>query len=342
MSMILDAMRRSKEGETRGSDVPTVDTVHFMPEPEPRFSRWQVFVLIAVLVALVGTSARLLSLFEGGSRAGSGAATHSTLTHPSPDARFLDGASAESLSQRPGAVQKAVDTARPSVDQSPSTARESVAAAQVDRSLQSTNPTLGAKPESGGQPLNAHPLGNAPVAPEPPRPNSLDASVTSVSATTPRKSGPKPEELESIYRAMQEEASDATPSESGGKSASTVEPQSGEGVLPSAQSESPPIDFADILAAAQNEFGVTPLVESTEPLLETLSQQVKDEIPSLIYSEHNYDPSGDSFVILNGKSLRERQRAGAFTVIDILPDSVVLRWRETQFRVRARNSWINM
>ena len=37
MSMILDAMRRSKEGETRGSDVPTVDTVHFMPEPEQRF-----------------------------------------------------------------------------------------------------------------------------------------------------------------------------------------------------------------------------------------------------------------------------------------------------------------
>jgi hypothetical protein len=141
---------------------------------------------------------------------------------------------------------------------------------------------------------------------------------------------------------MQKESSDVAPSEGGGNSASTVEQQSGEGASPSTQSESPPIDFADILAAAQNEFGVTPLVESTEPLLETLSQQVKDEIPSLIYSEHNYDPSGDSFVILNGKSLRERQRAGAFTVIDILPDSVVLRWRETQFRVRARNSWVNM
>jgi hypothetical protein len=342
MSMILDAMRRSKEGETKGSVVPTVDTVHFMPEPEPRFSQWQVLVLIAVLVALMGTSVRVLSLFEGGSRAESADATNSTLTHPSTDVRFLDGASAESLSQRPDPVQEAVDTARPSVDQSQSKARESVAAAQVDRSSKSTNSTLGAKPESGGQPLNARALGNAPVASEPPRPNLLDASVTSVSATTPRKSGPKTEEIESIYRAMQEEASDVGPSEGGGKSASTVEPQLGEGVSPSAQGESPPIDFADILAAAQNEFGVTPLVESTEPLLETLSQQVKDEIPSLIYSEHNYDPSGDSFVTLNGKSLRERQRAGAFTVIDILPDSVVLRWRETQFRVRARNSWINM
>ena len=64
MSIILDAMRRSKEGETRGSDVPTVDTVHFIPEPEPRFSLWQVLVFIAVLVALVGISVRVLSPFE--------------------------------------------------------------------------------------------------------------------------------------------------------------------------------------------------------------------------------------------------------------------------------------
>ena len=103
-----------------------------------------------------------------------------------------------------------------------------------------------------------------------------------------------------------------------------------------------PIDFADILAAAQEELGVRPLVESSEPLLETLSQQIKDDIPSLIYSEHRYDPAGSSSVTLNGKTAKERQRVGAFTVIEILPDSVILRWRETQFRVRARNSWVNM
>lgn len=342
MSMILDAMRRSKEGETRGSDVPTVDTVHFMPDPEPRFSRWQLLVLIAVIVALIGISVGVLSTLEGEPRAGSGTATNLTPTYTSTDTRTPSGAPAESLSQRPGAVQKPVDAARPSGDERPSKARESAAAAQVGRSLQSTNSTPGTKLESRGQALNGRALGNAAVASELPRPNLLDASGTRVSAAVPRKSVPKTEELESIYRAMQEEASDVTPPEGGGKSTSAVEQKPGEGASPSAQSESPPIDFADILAAAQNEFGVTPLVESTEPLLETLSQQVKDDIPSLIYSEHNYDPAGDSFVILNGKSLRERQRVGAFTVIDILPDSVVLRWRETQFRVPARNSWINM
>jgi hypothetical protein len=107
-------------------------------------------------------------------------------------------------------------------------------------------------------------------------------------------------------------------------------------------SDEPAIDFADILAQAQRELGVTPLVDSSEPLLETLSQQIKDQIPSLIYSEHNYAMSGASSVVLNGETLAERQRVGAFTVIEILPDSVILRWRETVFRVRARNSWINL
>jgi hypothetical protein len=102
------------------------------------------------------------------------------------------------------------------------------------------------------------------------------------------------------------------------------------------------VDFAEILAKAQSELGVSPLVDSTDPLLETLSQQIKDNIPSLIYSAHDFRPSGRSSVVLNGESAGERQKVGAFTVVEILPDSVILRWRETQFRVRARNSWINM
>ena len=106
--------------------------------------------------------------------------------------------------------------------------------------------------------------------------------------------------------------------------------------------DSTAVDFAEILAQAQKELGVQPLVESDEPLLETLSQQTKDQIPSLIYSEHKYSANGRSEVVLNGQSLTERQRVGPFTVVEILPDSVILRWRETQFRVRARNSWINM
>ena len=187
----------------------------------------------------------------------------------------------------------------------------------------------------------------------------------------PPKAPASADELKAIYQALNEEASQMADQEAGSPASRNREgslsvrngaagvderapnPLSGAGA-PSVrddntparatvqQNEAPPVDFADILAAARNELGVKPLVESSEPLLETLSQQIKDEIPSLIYSEHRYDPVGTSWVTLNGKVLKERQRVGAFTVIEILPDSAVLRWRETQFRVRARNSWINM
>ena len=53
VSMILEAMKRSKEGETKTSDVPTVDTVHYVPEPETRFSRWQVGGMLAGVVVII-------------------------------------------------------------------------------------------------------------------------------------------------------------------------------------------------------------------------------------------------------------------------------------------------
>ena len=53
MSMILEAMKRAKEGETKTSDVPTVDTVHYVSELEPRFSRWQVGSMLSGVVVLV-------------------------------------------------------------------------------------------------------------------------------------------------------------------------------------------------------------------------------------------------------------------------------------------------
>jgi hypothetical protein len=155
------------------------------------------------------------------------------------------------------------------------------------------------------------------------------------------------EKLSSLYAAMNKEAEAeidlATVSEAETATAPDLRDQVAEvSEVSESSDESAAVDFAEILARAQKELGVQPLVESDEPLLETLSQQVKDQIPSLIYSEHNYSANGRSEVVLNGKTLRERQRVGPFTVVEILPDSVILRWRETQFRVRARNSWINM
>ena len=166
--------------------------------------------------------------------------------------------------------------------------------------------------------------------------------------TQPAKnSGPNVEALSSLYAAMNEEAvatlDSPTASEAQSEAASDAVDQATEvSEASDGVEDGSAVDFAEILAQAQKELGVQPLVESSEPLLETLSQQTKDQIPSLIYSEHNYSANGLSEVVLNGQSLTERQRVGPFTVVEILPDSVILRWRETQFRVRARNSWINM
>ena len=340
MSMILEAMKRSKEGEARSSDVPTVDTVHYVPEPDPRFSQWQIAAFVGVVLIAVGV---LLYVFWS----------------PDPTSPLLAQTSEMSGTTVSGTREDSRGTLEPNAtpavaSSGTSSSRSSVAVppAMTEISVAQTN-----------------------VKPMPEKQSYSDSEGSASSNFARRMEPPKApasaDELKAIYQALNEEASQMADQEAGSPASRNREgslsvrngaagvderapnPLSGAGA-PSVrddntparatvqQNEAPPVDFADILAAARNELGVKPLVESSEPLLESLSQQIKDEIPSLIYSEHRYDPVGTSWVTLNGKVLKERQRVGAFTVIEILPDSVVLRWRETQFRVRARNSWINM
>ena len=340
MSMILEAMKRSKEGEARSSDVPTVDTVHYVPEPDPRFSQWQIAAFVGVVLIAVGV---LLYVFWS----------------PDPTSPLLAQTSEMSGTTVSGTREDSRGTLEPNAtpavaSSGTSSSRSSLAAppAMTEISVAQTN-----------------------VKPMPEKQSYSDSEGSASSNFARRMEPPKApasaDELKAIYQALNEEASQMADQEAGSPASRNREgslsvrngaagvderapnPLSGAGA-PSVrddntparatvqQNEAPPVDFADILAAARNELGVKPLVESSEPLLETLSQQIKDEIPSLIYSEHRYDPVGTSWVTLNGKVLKERQRVGAFTVIEILPDSAVLRWRETQFRVRARNSWINM
>jgi len=63
----------------------------------------------------------------------------------------------------------------------------------------------------------------------------------------------------------------------------------------------------------------------------------------LMYLQHDY--SGDSArstVIINGKTLRAGGSVGGLKVEEILPDSVVLEFKGTRFRLRALNSWVNL
>ena len=79
------------------------------------------------------------------------------------------------------------------------------------------------------------------------------------------------------------------------------------------------------------------------PFLATLSQQTKDSIPTLMYQRHDYSGSpGKSRVLINGKTLGSGASVGGVKVAEILPDSVVLEFKGTRFRLRALNSWVNL
>ena len=109
-----------------------------------------------------------------------------------------------------------------------------------------------------------------------------------------------------------------------------------------APSIAPPIDLVAAIERAAREVGEPNLVPHPTGLLENLSQQQKDEIPTIVYGEHVYAEGAAPSVELNGQRLRPGQRAGAITVEDILVDSVILRVNGVSFRLRALNTWVNL
>lgn len=76
--------------------------------------------------------------------------------------------------------------------------------------------------------------------------------------------------------------------------------------------------------------------------VKSLSFSAQQEIPTLMYSEHNYAKTSPARVVINGKSLREGATLdGNIRVIKILSDGVILEKNNMQFKMQALNSWIN-
>ena len=104
----------------------------------------------------------------------------------------------------------------------------------------------------------------------------------------------------------------------------------------------PSINLEAAIAAAANAVGERSLVPHGATMIENLSQQQKDDIPTLIYSAHDFQTNGSAVVELNGQRLKIGQRAGPVVIKDILVDSVILENSGVTFRLTALNSWINM
>ena len=308
MSMILDAIKRSKEGPEGGGSVPSLDTEHYVAPDQPI---WKKAVFERASLAAVGLIVVVLAVLYSSDRDGSD--TSATEGGRSAE-RAAEGNAGDAAAALPKDI---VSNTQSQTAVTPSTPVSSLST-QDKSSHRSSGDMIGARP------------------------------IVIPTETQPAKSsGPNAEALSSLYAAMNEEAVATLDSQTASEAQTEVVPDAVDQATEVSEAsdglqDATAVDFAEILAQAQKELGVQPLVESSEPLLETLSQQTKDQIPSLIYSEHTYSANGRSEVVLNGQSLTERQRVGPFTVVEILPDSVILRWRETQFRVRARNSWINM
>jgi hypothetical protein len=111
-----------------------------------------------------------------------------------------------------------------------------------------------------------------------------------------------------------------------------------------ASREEQPIDIEQVILKARNELENARLEEHSAPFIADLSQQTKDSIPTIFYERHDYsDDKSQSSVVCNGKSLKVGGSPAAGVKVDeILPDSVVLSYRGTQFRLRALNSWVNL
>ncbi len=105
-----------------------------------------------------------------------------------------------------------------------------------------------------------------------------------------------------------------------------------------------PIDVDKLIKLAQAEAKNRGVEDHSVPFLIDLSQQIKDTVPTIHYLRHDYSSDASrSTVVLNSKTLSVGGTpAMGMKVEEILPDSVILNYQGTQFRLRALNSWINL
>ncbi|TXS90219.1 hypothetical protein FV139_18320 [Parahaliea maris] len=200
------------------------------------------------------------------------------------------------------------------------------------------------------QPPQPQPEPQAPVPPAPAQTVSTPPTVdTPAPATAPEPSA----EVSALYAGAgdgEDEARDEVV-EATAQAAATapigstvVTPRPAVKNAPPAAVSEEPLDVEELVARARAEMRNASLQEHPAPFLSELSQQRKDAIPTLLYSQHDYrGDGGRSTVMINGKSVAAGQPVGKGVKVDeILPDSVVLSFGGEQFRLKALNSWVNL
>lgn len=191
-------------------------------------------------------------------------------------------------------------------------------------------------------PVAVRDTSQVPQTPAPPRENIPEVPAATVSAgerplrDTPKQEAAPPPVDASVAALYQQQGQVDSQAPAAKRSAPAEVPE-----VTSVEEEV--VDIEKLVMEAQAELADARLPDTGVPFLATLSQQTKDAIPTLMYQRHDYSGKpGKSSVLINGKTLNTGASVGGVKVVEILPQSVVLEFKGTRFRLRALNSWVNL
>ncbi|MFT4615268.1 MAG: general secretion pathway protein B [Bacteroidia bacterium] len=323
MSLILEALNRSRQD---ADVIPGLGSEHFADSPSAvrRYGPW-IGLLLAVLIIV-------WLLFAGDGKLSVQESSEEVVMAPvaqlSKSTSAAAGSADPELKSRANTAGKNTPAEKP-VPKSPATAAQvksmpvkkpAVQPAGVTKNQQAQQVAPVFKPKSSKA---AGPSTADQAALE-----ALYARSRQATQKKPQASAPADQPAKPVPQATAKARTKANPA------APAAAPQSQQGSL----------DVEAVLRIAEQEAANAKLENHSAPFLVRLSQQVKNDIPSVMYQRHDYSSNrGQSKVTLNGKTLRV---GGAPTsgmrVDEILEDSVVLTYRGTQFRLRALNSWVNL
>ncbi len=106
------------------------------------------------------------------------------------------------------------------------------------------------------------------------------------------------------------------------------------------------VDGAQLLARAQSLLANSQrdaVLNSALPTLETLAEEARDRVPTLLYSAHDYRGEGGSKVMINREWWSEGQQINGIKVIEIREKSTVFETQGgTRFLQPALSSWVNL
>ena len=306
MSLILDALSRSQRERGGDVEVPGIDTQHYQT-PVPAQRNWRTAIpWIALGVALLVITF-LLTREEGVSLP----AERISSTVPVEQVPVVSTELAPTVVTKPQV--SAVSSGEPQ-DAASEPPRVLPAAPVSSQRLDSPAQSLPEQVSSViTSPDNAavaalYDTPSTPSTPSTPRDGAVGTVSTPTSVQTAR-------------------ASDAQAA-SAGAASETIEP----------------VDIEALLVRAEQEVAQSRLSEHPAPFLEQLSQQKKDQIPTLMYSRHDYSSqASQSSVLINGKTVKVGATVAPGVKLDeILPDSSVFSFRGDPFRLVALNSWVNL